>query len=160
MLYAYLDTPIGRLLLAGTSHALEVIAFPSGSRAREPDEAWQFDARAFDRPRRQLDEYFVGNRKRFDLDLAPRATAFQKRVLDALLEIEYGTTRSYSEIARRIGAPKAVRAVGAANGANPLPIVIPCHRVLGADGSLTGFGGGLERKRWLLNLERGGALPI
>ena len=157
MLYGYLDTPIGRLLLAGTKDALGLIAFPSGSRAREPDATWTYDATAFDRPRRQLDEYFAGTRRRFDLALAPRATPFQKRVLDALLGIEYGATRSYSDIARQIGSPQAVRAVGAANGANPIPIVIPCHRVLGADGSLTGFGGGLDRKRWLLNLESANA---
>jgi methylated-DNA-[protein]-cysteine S-methyltransferase len=160
MEYEYLDTPIGRLLLAGANDSLQVIAFPSGSRAREPDDDWVHEPGAFDRPRRQLDEYFTGKRRRFDLMLAPRATPFQKRVLDALLGIEYGATRSYSDIARQIGAPKAVRAVGAANGANPLPIVIPCHRVLGADGSLTGFGGGLDRKRWLLNLEQGGYLNV
>lgn len=160
MQYGYLDTPIGRLLLAGANDSLEVIAFPSGSRAREPNEDWVYEPGAFDRPRRQLDEYFDGKRRTFELALTPRATPFQRRVLDALLRIEYGATRSYSEIARQIGAPKAVRAVGAANGANPLPIVIPCHRVLGADGSLTGFGGGLERKRWLLNLERGGYLNV
>jgi len=158
--YAYLDTPIGRLLLAGSGEALTVIAFPSGSRARDPGDDWQYAADAFDRPRRQLDEYFAGKRRTFELTLAPRATPFQKRVLDALLGIQYGATRSYSDIARQIGAPRAVRAVGAANGANPLPIVIPCHRLLGADGSLTGFGGGLERKRWLLNLEQGGYLDV
>ena len=154
MKYAYLDTPIGSLLLAGTTAALELIAFPSGSRARAPDETWQLDARLFDAARRQLDEYFAGQRRRFELDLAPRATPFQHKVLNALLGVAYGETCSYTDIARKIGAPKAVRAVGAANGANPLPIVIPCHRVLGADGSLTGFGGGLGRKRWLLDHER------
>jgi methylated-DNA-[protein]-cysteine S-methyltransferase len=151
--YSYLDTPIGQLLLAGTKDALELISFPSGSRAREPDPDWEHNALAFDAARRELDEYFAGKRRRFTLRLSARGTPFQKRVHDALLAIEYGATRSYSEIARLIGAPKAVRAVGAANGANPIPIVIPCHRVLGADGSLTGFGGGLERKRWLLDLE-------
>jgi methylated-DNA-[protein]-cysteine S-methyltransferase len=151
--YSYLDTPIGQLLLAGTKDALELVSFPSGSRAREPDPDWEHNARVFDSARRELDEYFAGKRRRFTLRLAAQGTPFQKRVHEALLAIEYGATRSYSEIARSIGAPKAVRAVGAANGANPIPIVIPCHRVLGADGSLTGFGGGLERKRWLLDLE-------
>jgi methylated-DNA-[protein]-cysteine S-methyltransferase len=159
MRYTRLDTPIGSLLLAGTTAALELIVFPSGSRTRAPDATWQLDAGAFDAARRQLDEYFSGRRRHFELDLAPRATPFQRKVLDALLGVGYGETCSYTDIARRIGAPRAVRAVGAANGANPLPIVIPCHRVLGADGSLTGFGGGLERKRWLLDHERRREVP-
>jgi len=101
----------------------------------------------------QLDEYFRGERRTFDLPLAPRGTEFQLAVWRALQRIPYGATRSYSDIAREIGRPAAVRAVGAANGANPIPIVIPCHRVVGSNGSLTGFGGGIETKRWLLALE-------
>jgi methylated-DNA-[protein]-cysteine S-methyltransferase len=100
-----------------------------------------------------LQEYFRGERRTFDLPLAPRGTEFQMDVWRALQRIPYGETRSYSGIAREIGRPAAVRAVGAANGANPIPIVIPCHRVVGSNGSLTGFGGGIETKRWLLALE-------
>ena len=103
----------------------------------------------------QLDEYFSGQRTTFDLKLAPWGTDFQLEVLRALQEIPYGETRSYQDVATHIGRDKAVRAVGAANGRNPLPIIIPCHRVIGANGSLTGFGGGLSTKRFLLDLERG-----
>ena len=101
----------------------------------------------------QLNEYFEGRRKDFTLDLKPSGTPFQLSVLAALEQIPYGQTRTYAEIARQIGRPKAVRAVGAANGRNPLPIVIPCHRVIGSDGSLTGFGGGIAAKQYLLSLE-------
>jgi methylated-DNA-[protein]-cysteine S-methyltransferase len=101
----------------------------------------------------QLHEYFRGERQSFDLKLAPRGTDFQLACWRALQRIPYGETRSYSDVAREIGRPAAVRAVGAANGANPIPIVIPCHRVVGSNGSLTGFGGGIETKRWLLALE-------
>jgi methylated-DNA-[protein]-cysteine S-methyltransferase len=102
---------------------------------------------------KQLAEYFSGKRTVFALDLAPRGTPFQLAVWNALLEIPYGDTISYAELARRIGKPSAVRAVGAANGANPIPIIIPCHRVIGSNGTLTGYGGGIERKQWLLALE-------
>ena len=108
--------------------------------------------------REQLDGYFAGRRQRFDLPLAPSGTAFQRKVLAALQAIPYGETRSYKEVAAAIGKPRAVRAVGAANGRNPIPIIIPCHRVIGSDGSLTGFGGGLAAKRALLALE-GNARP-
>jgi len=101
----------------------------------------------------QLAEYFSGKRTVFELDLAPRGTAFQLAVWNALLAIPYGDTISYAELARRIGKPSAVRAVGAANGANPIPVIIPCHRVIGSNGTLTGYGGGIERKQWLLALE-------
>jgi methylated-DNA-[protein]-cysteine S-methyltransferase len=111
------------------------------------------DAARLEPVARQLDEYFAGRRRRFDLDLRPRGTHFQLRVWEALVAIPYGETRSYGEIARALGRPEASRAVGAANGANPIPIVIPCHRVVGADGSLTGFGGGLAVKALLLDLE-------
>jgi methylated-DNA-[protein]-cysteine S-methyltransferase len=106
--------------------------------------------------RRQLTEYFAGERRQFDLELAPAGTEFQQRVWAELQRIPYGETVSYGDIARRLGRPGASRAVGLANGSNPLPIVVPCHRVIGADGSLTGYGGGLEAKARLLELERGG----
>lgn len=154
MIYSYLDSPVGRLLLAGEKGDLKLIAFPSGSRARGAQADWDRHDDPFRRVKGQLEEYFAGSRKHFDLPLAPRTTAFQARVLAALQAIPYGETRSYKDIAVALGDPGAVRAVGSANGSNPIPIVIPCHRVIGSDGSLTGFGGGLDRKRYLLDLER------
>lgn len=153
MYYAWTGSPVGRLLLAGTD-ALSLIAFSSGTKSIAPKAHWKPSNAPFLRKATvQLDEYFRGVRREFDLDLKPTGTAFQLAVLNALATIPYGETRSYGEIASQIGRPKAVRAVGAANGRNPLPIVIPCHRVIGADGSLTGFGGGIETKRYLLELE-------
>lgn len=160
MVYTYLDTPIGRLLLAGDADGLTDIVFPEGKSQREPDPGWQPDDHAFAGARRQLGEYFAGERQRFDLKLKPRGTAFQLAVLGELLTIPYGETATYAQIAERIGRPTAVRAVGAANGRNPLPIVIPCHRVVGSDGALTGFGGGLKAKAALLRLERENAGPF
>ena len=113
------------------------------------------DERACGTARRQLQEYFEGTRRSFDLRLAPEGTAFQRRVWEELRRIPYGETISYRELAGRIGQPTAMRAVGLANGRNPIAVVVPCHRVIGADGSLTGYGGGLDRKRYLLGLERG-----
>jgi methylated-DNA-[protein]-cysteine S-methyltransferase len=108
---------------------------------------------------RQLEEYFAGTRRDFDLELAPHGTAFQLAVWDALLAIPYGETTSYGEIARGVGRPNAVRAVGQANGRNPIAIVVPCHRVIGSDHSLTGYGGGIDRKRFLLGLEGAEVAP-
>jgi len=153
MNYCYIDSPIGDLLLAGDAEGLRIVGFQDGSRRRGHEAGWTESAAPFAEVRRQLDEYFAGSRRAFDLRLAPSGTVFQRRVYDELRRIPYGSTLSYAELARRIGRPKAVRAVGAANGANPLPIVIPCHRVIGSDGSLTGFGGGLPTKRRLLALE-------
>ncbi len=154
MIYTYLDTPVGRLLLAGARGDLKLIAFPSGSRARGAQPDWERHDDPFRRAKQQLNEYFSGARQHFDLPLAPDTTTFQGRVLAALQAIPYGETRSYKDIALALGDANAVRAVGSANGSNPIPIVIPCHRVIGSDGSLTGFGGGLDRKRYLLDLER------
>jgi len=144
MLYRYIDSPIGRLLLAGDEAGLKIIGFPEGKGRVAVDDAWEHGTDCLLDVESQLLEYFDGKRQFFDLQLAPTGTAFQLAVLDALQTIPYGETRSYLDIARQIDRPDAVRAVGAANGRNPLPIVIPCHRVIGADGSLTGFGGGLE----------------
>jgi len=155
MKYRYIDSPIGEILLAGDQAGLRFIGFPDGKGRLVPERDWTEDHSAFADAKSQLDEYFAGQRTEFRLKLAPNGTAFQLRVLEALQAIPYGETRSYRDIAESIGRPKAVRAVGAANGRNPLPIVIPCHRVIGTDGSLTGFGGGLETKRFLLDLEQG-----
>lgn len=154
MYYTFVSSPIGQLLLAGSDTALEIVGFPSGSKARSPLPGWERRDEPFLDAAEQLREYFAGERRDFALAVEPQASEFQALVLDALRRIPYGETRSYSEIARGVGRPKAVRAVGAANGRNPLPIVIPCHRVIGQDGDLTGFGGGLAAKRYLLDLER------
>jgi methylated-DNA-[protein]-cysteine S-methyltransferase len=147
-------TPVGRLLLAGERGALHRVSFQSG---RDPDiaEGWQRTEDPFREAIAQLEAYFAGRLRRFDLALAPEGTPFQREVWSALTAIPYGETISYSELARRVGRPAASRAVGAANGRNPIPIIIPCHRVIGANGSLTGFGGGLGIKRRLLELESG-----
>jgi methylated-DNA-[protein]-cysteine S-methyltransferase len=151
--YCYLETPIGELLLAGDADGLSLIGFPKGSMRREPEPDWIFNEKPLAEARRQLREYFAGERRGFDLPLNLSGTEFQVSVLRALLEIPYGETVSYGEIAKRIGRPRAVRAVGAANGRNPLPVVVPCHRVIGSTGDLTGFGGGLDTKEALLRLE-------
>ena len=153
MYYCYLDTPIGELLLAGDDDALCLVSFPAGSMRRDPDPDWIYNEKPFALARQQLTEYFAGERREFDLPLKLSGTEFQMSVLHALQHIPYGETTSYAEIAERIGRPKAVRAVGAANGRNPLPIIVPCHRVIGSHGELTGFGGGLDTKEALLRLE-------
>jgi methylated-DNA-[protein]-cysteine S-methyltransferase len=148
------ESPVGRLVLAATEQGLTHILFLA-SMDREPaavpgdGEA----ARIVQETARQLGEYFDGRRQEFDVPLAPAGTEFQRATWSALAEVPYGTTISYAELARRMERPRAVRAVGAANGANPIPIILPCHRIVGADGTLTGYGGGLDTKRWLLSLE-------
>ncbi len=153
MRYDEIETPIGPLLVAADEAGLRRIFFPSRGTAQAPEQGWVRDPAPFRELARQLTEYFRGKRRAFSLTLAPEGTEFQLATWRALSEIPYGTTISYAELARRIGRPAASRAVGAANGANPLPVVVPCHRVIGADGSLTGFGGGLPIKRALLELE-------
>ena len=153
MYYCYLKTPIGDLLLAGDENALCLIGFPEGSMRREPEADWIYSEKPFAEARKQLTDYFAGKRKTFDLSVRPGGTEFQRRVLDELQRIPYGVTVTYADIAERVGNPKAVRAVGAANGRNPIPIVIPCHRVIGSDGKMTGFGGGIPTKEALLRLE-------
>jgi methylated-DNA-[protein]-cysteine S-methyltransferase len=154
MHYSYVESPIGDLLVAGDDGVLKLVSFPRGSMAREPDEGWVRDDSEFDEVRRELGEYFEGKRESFDVPLEAGGTDFQRDVLGALQQIPYGETRTYGEIAEHLGKPKASRAVGAANGRNPIPILIPCHRVIGSDGSLTGFGGGIDTKEFLLSLER------
>jgi len=150
-----MPSPIGTLLLTGTKEGLTGLYMEAGGPDSSAVMSAVRDTTAFATAKQQLQEYFAGTRRTFDLPLQPEGTPFQVMVWDALREIPYGTTISYQELARRIGAEKAVRAVGAANGANPISIIIPCHRVIGADGSLTGYGGGIERKRWLLDHESG-----
>lgn len=151
--YDYLATPIGNLLLAADAQGLREVWFETGKHKKEPDPQWQRNAAKVAFAAKQLNEYFAGERQDFDLPLHPIGTPFQVNVWHALARIPYGATISYGELARRIGQPEAVRAVGAANGRNPIPIILPCHRVIGADGSLTGFGGGLPTKRFLLAME-------
>lgn len=152
--YTYVDTPVGTLLLAGCrDHGLRYISFQRGKGAKAPESQWQQADAPFRDAIKQLKEYFRGKRQVFDLQLNPKGTPFQLKVWRALAEIPYGKTRSYAQIAARIGRPKAVRAVGLANGRNPLPIVLPCHRVIGKNGQLVGYGGGLPTKQALLQLE-------
>ena len=153
MYYCYLDTPIGELLLAGEADGLVMIGFPKGAMRREAEPDWIFNEQQLAEACQQIREYFAGERRVFDLPLILSGTEFQVSVLKALQEIPYGETVSYGDIAKRIGRPKAVRAVGAANGRNPLPIIVPCHRVIGSTGDLTGFGGGIDTKEALLRLE-------
>jgi methylated-DNA-[protein]-cysteine S-methyltransferase len=151
--YTTLDTSLGPVLLAGDEAGLRHVSFLAGSRPVAPAPDWIADGRPLAGAVEQLRAYFAGALRRFELPLAPRGTAFQQRVWQALRGIPYGETRSYGELARGIGRPSASRAVGAANGRNPLPIVVPCHRVIGSDGSLTGFAGGVHLKQALLELE-------
>lgn len=153
MRYDEIESPVGPLLAVADEHGLRRIFFPERGHARRPDPGWTRDPAPFRALRAQLEEYFAGRRRTFSLRLAPEGTEFQRATWRALGAIPYGETISYAELARRVGRPAASRAVGAANGANPLPIVVPCHRVIGKDGSLTGFGGGLPVKRALLELE-------
>jgi len=154
----FTDSPVGPLFLAAGETGMHAIEFRGNRHPVKRGTDWrEGDNAVLRRARRQLDEYFAGKRRAFDLPLSPAGTEFQRSVWTTLATIPYGETISYAQLASRIGRPGAVRAVGAANGRNPLPIVLPCHRVIGADGSLTGFGGGLPTKQFLLKLE--GALP-
>lgn len=152
--YTLIPSPLGDLLVAGDEEGLRHLTFQGGAHPFKPPRAWRRDDAAFDEVRRQLRAYFAGELREFDLPLAPEGTPFQQAAWAALREIPYGETRTYGEQARRLGQPNASRAVGAANGRNPLGIVIPCHRVIGASGKLTGYYGGLRIKEALLELER------
>lgn len=152
--YCVIESPVGKLLLAGNAQALTHVSFQDGRRSTQPDPQWTYSETPFQKSIQQLHEYFSGKRKTFKIKLAPEGTPFQRKVWDALQTIPYGRTLSYRQIANAIGKPQAVRAVGAANGQNPLSIVIPCHRVIGSNGKLVGFGGGLPIKEALLSHER------
>jgi methylated-DNA-[protein]-cysteine S-methyltransferase len=153
--YTHLESPIGRLLLCCDGESLTGLYMDVPGSGRHRLESAVEDGRVgpLAQAARQLGEYFAGERREFDLPLRLDGTEFQRRVWQALTEIPYGETWSYGRLALRVGNPKACRAVGLANGRNPISILIPCHRVIGADGSLTGYGGGVERKRWLLGHE-------
>ncbi len=154
-----IDSPVGPLTLAGHGTTLTNLRMVDQTHEPAARAEWERDDGAFEAAAHQLDEYFAGQRTAFDLDLELVGTDFQRRVWAALQTIPYGETRSYGEIAEQIGSPGAFRAVGLANGRNPIGIIVPCHRVIGASGSLTGYGGGLERKQALLDLEQDRAIP-
>ena len=156
--YTLLETTFGALCIAGTVQGLTHVEFQDGERPVRPEPDWQEDQGILDEARKQLQEYFERRRQRFTLPVAPGGTPFQHRVWRELRQIPWGTTTTYREIAERIGQPAAVRAVGHANGRNPVAIVIPCHRVVGANGRLTGYAGGIAVKRRLLQHE--GALLV
>ena len=153
----FMDSPLGRLRLVAADEGLVCLHFPEQRKARDPKLEDVEHHPVLDSACRELAEYFAGTRSRFETPLAPRSirrgSDFQHAVWNALLAIPFGETRSYGEIARAVGRPSAVRAVGAANGLNPIAILVPCHRVIGSSGSLTGYAGGIETKRWLLELE-------
>ncbi|MBT7260208.1 MAG: methylated-DNA--[protein]-cysteine S-methyltransferase [Desulfobacula sp.] len=154
MHYCYFDSPLGKLLLNG-NQLLEGLHFPTGKTRIEPEKEWVYNEDLFLEAIDQLGAYFNGELTTFDLKLNARGTHFQKKVWQQLLKIPFGETISYGELAKRIGNPKASRAVGMANGKNPISIIVPCHRVIGKDGSLTGFGGGIEVKKNLIEMEKG-----
>ena len=151
--YCVIKSPVGRLLLAGTAQALTHISFQDGRHPMKPNPGWIYADRPLHKPIRQLKEYFSGKRKTFRTRLAPKGTPFQLKVWQALRAIPYGHTTSYGQIAKAVGNPKAARAIGAANGQNPLSIIVPCHRVIGSNGNLVGYGGGLSIKEALLTHE-------
>jgi methylated-DNA-[protein]-cysteine S-methyltransferase len=154
MRYRYLDSPMGRIRLAGRNDKLSGLHLADHDRCPPAEAQWTLDPGAFDDVRQQLDEYFDGTREVFDVPLDLQGSPFQVEVWTALTAIPYGQTTSYAAIAQAVGRPAAVRAVGAANGRNPISIIVPCHRVIGADGRLTGYGWGVDRKAWLLDHER------
>jgi methylated-DNA-[protein]-cysteine S-methyltransferase len=154
--YTSIDSPIGELLLLGDGHALRGLYMQDGRKPVRIAPLWERSEAPFAAVRKQLREYFAGERTTFEeLPLALDGAQFERRVWRALQDIPYGETVSYGEIARRVGQPDAARAVGLANGRNPIAVIVPCHRVIGANGALVGYGGGLERKQLLLELEQG-----
>ena len=158
--YSYTKSPQGDVLVACTEAGLTRISFQEGTKAVSPGEGWVEERSYLQDANEQLHAYFYGELQSFDLPLAPEGTDFQRRVWDALLTIPCGETASYADVAAQLGQPTATRAVASANARNPLPIIIPCHRVIGSDGKLRGYAGGLEIKAALLDLERGKAHGI
>ena len=149
-----MKSPVGRILLVGNGQSLKRLAFQDGTHSLKQDPTWTYAEAPFKKPIKQLKEYFSGERKSFNIKLSPTGTPFQQQVWQALRSIPYGKTVSYGEIAKTIGKPQASRAVGAANGKNPISIIVPCHRVIGSSGKLVGYGGGLPIKETLLTLEQ------
>ena len=163
LVHTVIDTPIGPLTLVATDRALREVRFPNGRAVGPEDGPDEPDHPVLAAAARQLAEYFAGERVEFDVPLDPRGSPFQLAAWRGLTTIPFGETVSYGEQARRLGHPGKARAIGAANGSNPIPVIVPCHRVIGADGSLTGFGGGIATKAWLLHHERqvaGVELPL
>lgn len=154
VLWEEVDSPLGAFLLAGSANTLVQARLPGGWSKRDVPSEWVHRPGGLEPAARQLAEYFAGTRREFDLEFAPQGTAFQLAVWQALTTIAYATTASYKQVASRVGNEKATRAVGLANNRNPIALFIPCHRVIGSNGSLTGYGGGLEMKSWLLDHER------
>lgn len=152
--YQYMDSPIGKLLVAGDEKGLHLINFPKNGKPSLPESDWTENPKPLQEVLLQLDAYFSGRLKTFSLNLCLDVRPFQKKVLTTLRRVPYGQTISYGKLAEKIGSPKASRAVGQANAKNPIPIVIPCHRVIGSNGKLTGFGGGISIKQALLDLEQ------
>jgi methylated-DNA-[protein]-cysteine S-methyltransferase len=153
--YSYLDSPLGRMFVKGDGQFVTALYLPNHKGWTGPDADWQESAAPFAAVRQQLTEYFAGERQTFDVPLKLAGTLFQQRVWQELARIPFGTTITYAQLAQRIGKPTASRAVGHANSRNPISIIVPCHRVIGADGKLTGYAGGVDKKQWLLALERG-----
>ena len=155
--YSYLESPLGQLFVQGDGQFVTGLYLPQHKGWPGPDPSWRELDKPFAAVRKQLAEYFAGERQQFDVPLKLAGTPFQQRVWQELARIPFGTTITYAELAHRVGQPTASRAVGNANGRNPISILVPCHRVIGTSGKLTGYAGGVEKKEWLLNWERGGA---
>ena len=158
ILFTVMNSPLGEILLAGSTQGLTHVSFQAGTSPLIPEPNWQRDEDVWATAVTQLTEYFAGERQKFDLPLAPQGTPFQQEVWHYLQTIPYGRTTTYGTIAQELGKPMASRAVGSANGRNPIAIIIPCHRVVGSNGALTGYAGGLQFKAALLELERNGRL--
>ncbi|HTM53326.1 MAG TPA: methylated-DNA--[protein]-cysteine S-methyltransferase [Pirellulales bacterium] len=156
--YSTIECPFGRMFVQGDGHFVTGLFMPQHKGWRGPDASWQASDEPFAAVREQLAEYFAGQRQRFDVPLKLAGTPFQQRVWQELLRIPFGTTISYAQLAERVGQPTASRAVGHANGRNPISIIVPCHRVIGANGKLTGYAGGLDKKQWLLEWEASAAV--
>jgi methylated-DNA-[protein]-cysteine S-methyltransferase len=152
--FSYIDSPLGQIFVQGDGQFVTGLYLPPHEGWQEPDASWQQSDAPFAPVREQLAEYFAGGRQQFDVPLKLAGTPFQQRVWQELVRIPFGTTISYGQLAQRVGKPTASRAVGRANGCNPISIIVPCHRVIGANGKLTGYGGGIDKKQWLLAWER------
>ena len=155
--YTYIDSPVGRISIQGDGHFVTGLFMSRHKGWKGLDASWQQSDESFTTVREQLAEYFAGERQQFDVPLKLAGTPFQQRVWQELARIPFGMTITYSQLAERIGKPSATRAVGNANGRNPVSIIVPCHRVIGADGTLTGYGGGIDNKEWLIAWERSAA---